>query len=49
MVNIYIYIRFVQKPDVNVPKHRSIMPQINMTPHPVTLNRHWANQPYCRS
>jgi len=26
------------------PSHRSTMPQINMIPHPVTLNWHWANQ-----
>jgi len=28
-----------------VPAHRSTMPQINVIPHPVTLNWHWANQP----
>jgi len=26
------------KPDFKVPAHRSTMPQINMIPHPVTLN-----------
>jgi len=28
-----------------LPAHRSTMPQINMIPHPVTLNWHRANQP----
>jgi len=31
------------KPGFSVPAHRSTMPQINKIPHPVTLNRHWAN------
>jgi len=30
---------------VYVPAHRSTKPQINMIPHAVTLNWHWANQP----
>jgi len=30
---------------LNVPAHRSTIPQINMIPHPVTLNWHWSNQP----
>jgi len=29
----------------NLPAHRTTMPQINMIPYPVTLNRHWVNQP----
>jgi len=28
--------------------HRSTIPQINMVPHPITLNWHWANQPCSR-
>jgi len=36
------------KPAFNVQAHRSTMPQINMIPHPVTLNWHWANQPCSR-
>jgi len=33
------------KPGFTVPAHRSTMPQINMIPHPVTLNWHQAYQP----
>jgi len=33
------------KPGFIVPTHRSTMSQINMIPHPDTLNWHWANQP----
>jgi len=32
--------------DFELPAHRSAMPQINMIPHPVSLNWHWTNQPY---
>ena len=35
-------------PGFNVPVHQNTMPQINMIPHPVTLNWHWANQPCSR-
>jgi len=35
------------KPGFNTTAHPSIM-QINMIPHPVTLNCHWANQPCSR-
>jgi len=28
----------------NLQAHRSTMPHINMIPHPVTFNWHWANQ-----
>jgi len=36
------------KPGYKVPAHQSTMLQINMIPHPVTLNWHWANQPCSR-
>jgi len=36
------------KPGFSVSAHRSTMPHINMVPHPVTLNWHWANQPCSR-
>jgi len=29
------------KPGFNVPVHQSTMLQINVIPHPVTLNWHW--------
>jgi len=37
------------KPGFNVSVHRSTMPQLNMIPHPVTLNWHLGNQPCSRS
>jgi len=37
------------RPGFSVQANRSTMPQINMIPHPVTLNRHWINQTCFRS
>jgi len=36
------------KPRFKIPAHRSTIPQINMIPHPATLNLHWTNKPCSR-
>jgi len=37
------------KAGINLPAHWGTMPQINVTPHPVTLNWCWANQLWSRT